>query len=63
MASKIWKKVLFIVLIVACIFDITLKLVKRNSLKTELQAVSQYLYEVKDEATNKTKKITNQINK
>lgn len=58
MASKIWKRMLFIVLILACIFDVTLKLVKRNSLKTELQAVSQYLYEVKDEATNKAKEVT-----
>ena len=40
--GKIWKKFLFIVLIVACLFNIVSKLVKRNSFKDELQATLQY---------------------
>lgn len=43
MASKIWKKVLFIILIIACLFNITIKLVKRNSFKGELQSSAQYI--------------------
>lgn len=43
MLGKIWKKLLLIVLIVACLFNIVLKLVQRNSLETELQATLQYM--------------------
>lgn len=43
MASKVWKKVLFIILIIACLFNITIKLVKRNSFKSELQSSAQYI--------------------
>lgn len=43
MASKIWKKLLFIILVIACLFNITLKLVQRNSFKDELQSSVQYV--------------------
>lgn len=43
MASKIWKKFLFIILIIACLFDITIKLVQRNSFKSELQSSAEYV--------------------
>lgn len=43
MASKIWEKLLFIILIIACLFDITIKLVQRNSFKDEVQASAQYI--------------------
>lgn len=43
MASKVWKKLLFLILIIACLFNITLKLVKRNSFKQELQSSAQYV--------------------
>ncbi len=46
MASKIWKKLLFIILIIACLFDITIKLVQRNSFKSELQSSAQYVQNV-----------------
>ena len=41
--GKIWKRLLFIILIVACLFNIVSKLVKRNSLQDELQATFDYL--------------------
>ena len=41
--GKVWKKLLFIILIVACLFNIISKLVKRNSLQDELQATFEYL--------------------
>lgn len=43
MASKVWKKLLFLILIIACLFNITLKLVQRNSFKQELQSSAQYV--------------------
>ena len=43
MASKVWKKLLFIILVIACLFDITMKLVQRNSFKSELQSSAQYV--------------------
>ena len=33
MLGKIWKKVLFFILIIACIFNITTKLVNKSSLE------------------------------
>ena len=42
MLGKVWKKVLLLILIIACLFDITLKLVKRNSLKNELESTVKY---------------------
>ena len=43
MAARIWKKVLFIVLIIACLFNIVLKLVKKIPLIEELQTSAQYM--------------------
>ena len=40
--GKIWKKLLFVILIIACLFNIVSKLVKRNSFKEELQATLYY---------------------
>lgn len=42
MLGKVWKKILLLILILACLFDITLKLVKRNSLKEELESTVKY---------------------
>ena len=40
--AKIWKKLLLFILIVACLFDVTIKLTKRNSLKNEIEATIKY---------------------
>ena len=45
MIAKIWKKVLFAILIIACLFNITFKLVHKTSLKKELETSGQYLLE------------------
>lgn len=42
MLGKSWKKILLLVLIVACLFNIVTKLIQRNSLKEELQATLNY---------------------
>ena len=45
MIAKIWKKVLFIILIVACLFNVVSKLVHKASLEEELQSSAQYIQE------------------
>ncbi len=43
--AKIWKKLLLAILVVACLFNVTTKLVKRYSLKDELESSAQYIEE------------------
>lgn len=63
MLGKIWKKLLLVVLIVACLFDITLKLVQRLSLNKELEATLQYTNEANlVENTNSEQQEQNQEN-
>lgn len=50
--SKIWKKLLMVILIIACLFNIVIKLVRRYPLKEELQASAQYILE-KTQKSNK----------
>ena len=45
MLAKIWKKVGIFILIVACIFNIMLKLVKRISLNEEIKQTVSYMVE------------------
>ena len=58
MLAKIWKKVCVFILIVACIFNIMLKLVKKLSFKEELEQAATYIYEEYQEKENKTKNNT-----
>ena len=51
MASKVWKKLLFIILIIACLFNITIKLVQRKSFKSELQSSAQYVQDIMQNET------------
>ena len=39
MLAKIWKKVLLVICIIACLFNITYKIVNKTSLKIELQSI------------------------
>lgn len=55
MLGKSWKKILLVVLIVACLFNIVSKLVKRNSFKQELIATYNYFVENKDRIFNRNK--------
>ena len=43
--AKIWKKLLLVILIVACLFNVVSKIVKRYSLKEEMQSSIQYMGE------------------
>ena len=40
--AKIGKKILLFILIIACLFDVTIKLTKRTSLKNEIEATIRY---------------------
>ncbi len=46
--AKIWKKLLLVILILACLFNVVSKLVKRYSLKDEVQQSAQYMQEKND---------------
>ncbi len=48
MLAKVWKKVLFIILIVAILVDLTVKIIQRESLKTEIQSSVNYFVENKN---------------
>lgn len=41
--SKIWKKLLLVILIIACLFNVMSKLVRRYSLKDELESSVSYM--------------------
>ncbi len=57
MFVKIWKKLLLFILILACLFNIVVKLVKRNSLKEELLSSARYMQEqqIENEKNNEQK--------
>lgn len=54
MLGKIWKKVLFFILIIACIFNITTKLVHKSSLEKELLSSAQYMQQLNEKSDKKT---------
>ena len=54
MLAKYWKKIGMLILIIACIFNIMSKLVKRVSFNDELKASAEYMYdEYKDSKETK----------
>jgi len=48
MLAKIWKKVLMLILIIACLFNVVTKLVNNLSLEDELLSSAQYIQDQKD---------------
>ena len=50
MLGKIWKKALVLILIIACLFNIIRKVVRKKSLREELQATLDY-FNAKNEKT------------
>ena len=49
MLAKYWKKIGLFILIVACIFNIMNKLVKKVSFNTELEASATYVNQINQE--------------
>ena len=54
MIAKIWKKVLLFILLIACLFNVVIKIVNKSPLKQELQSSAQYIQQ--QEAENKKMK-------
>lgn len=48
MVAKLWKKVVLFIFIIACLFNIVNKLVKRAPLKQELETSARYMYQQKN---------------
>ena len=48
MVAKIWKKVVLFIFIIACLFNIVNKLVKKVPLKQELETSARYTYQQKN---------------
>lgn len=63
MLAKYWKKIGFFILIVACIFNIMTKIVRKTSLKSELEATATYVNQEENKNLDKEleKKITNML--
>ena len=43
MIANIWKKLLLFILLIACLFNIVIKIVNKNSLNEELESSAQYI--------------------
>lgn len=55
MLAKNWKRICFFVLIVACLFNVIGKIVRKTSVKDELQASADYVQshqQEKEQTTN-----------
>ena len=48
MIAKYWKKIGLLILIIACLFNITTKLVQKTSLVSELQSSVEYIQNIKN---------------
>ena len=54
MLAKYWKKILMLILIIACVFNIMSKLVNKLSIEKEMLTSAEYIYE-EQKNENKTK--------
>ena len=43
MIAKIWKKLLLFIFIIACLFNVVIKLVHKASLEKELESSAEYV--------------------
>jgi hypothetical protein len=53
MLAKYWKQIGFIILIIAILFNVTIKLINKTSLKRAIEQSAQYIYKTQ-ESENKT---------
>ena len=58
MAGKMFKRIAIIILIVACLFNIVNKLVKRNSFKTELESAATYVETIGNDVPGRIENVT-----
>ena len=63
MLAKLWKKVLMLVLIIACLFNVVTKLVKSLSIDKELLSSARYIQSMQDQKkAEEEKKKSNSTN-
>ncbi len=55
MLAKHWKKICVLILIIACVFNVMSKLIKKVSLNEELLSSARYIYNQNQENENKNK--------
>ena len=60
MAGKMFKRIAIIILIVACLFNIVNKLVKRNSFKTELESAATYVETIGNDVPGRIENVTDE---
>lgn len=53
MIAKYWRKIGLIVLVIACLFNITSKIVHKTSLKSQLEASAKYMSEEQNKLENR----------
>lgn len=53
MLAKYWKQACFVVMVIAILFNITIKLISKSSLKRAIEQSAQYIY-VKQEQESKS---------
>lgn len=52
MIAKYWKRIGLIILLIACLFNIVIKLVNKTSLIKELEASGQYMVQTQNDERN-----------
>ncbi|MBO6232589.1 MAG: hypothetical protein J6N78_00755 [Clostridia bacterium] len=56
MLSKYWKKIGMVIVIVACVFNVMIKLINKLSFDKEMVASAQYVQDNNQEEQQKTEK-------
>ena len=62
MLGKWWKKIALIILIIACVINISIKIVNRPSFKAEMQSSAEYFQDLKSDTNNKLNEIKGNLN-
>ena len=62
MLGKWWKKIALIILIIACVINISIKIVNRPSFKNEMQSSAEYFQDLKSDHDNKLNEIKGNLN-
>lgn len=63
MLAKYWKKIGMIIVIVACVFNVMIKLINKLSLDKEMVSSAQYVQDNQNEQDNQDTKKTEKIQK
>ena len=56
--GNLFKRIAIIILIVACLFNIINKMVKRNSFRSELESAATYVETIGNDVSDKVENIT-----